>query len=95
MSIASSSPRRFPLRPSFFTGVLVSGTIATFAFAANSLSVNTTSAVSSQETVLTTVGEKTPDIQLADEIIRRLRRIGLNFNRARIQRPYDPAGDLC
>jgi hypothetical protein len=34
-------------------------------------------------------------VQLADEIIRRLRRLGLNFNRARIQRPYDPEGELC
>jgi hypothetical protein len=37
----------------------------------------------------------TQEIQLADEIIRRLRRLGLNFNRARIARPYDPAGELC
>ena len=35
------------------------------------------------------------EIQLADEISRRLRRIGLNFNRARLPRPYDPAGEIC
>jgi hypothetical protein len=35
------------------------------------------------------------ELQFADEITRRLRRIGLNFNRARLQRPYDPAGELC
>ena len=36
-----------------------------------------------------------PTIQLADEIIRRLRRLGINFNRGRIPRPYDPSGELC
>ena len=35
------------------------------------------------------------EMQLADEITRRLRRIGLNFNRARLPRPYDPAGEIC
>lgn len=47
----------------------------------------------------TTVLAATPlgqqELQFADEITRRLRRLGLNFNRARIQRPYDPAGELC
>ncbi len=36
-----------------------------------------------------------PPIELADDIMRRLRRLGLNFNRNRIDRPYDPEGDLC
>ena len=36
-----------------------------------------------------------PTIQLADEIIRRLRRLGINFNRARVPRPYDPEGEIC
>ena len=34
-------------------------------------------------------------IQVADEIVRRLRRAGLNFNRLRLDRPYDPEGELC
>ena len=43
------------------------------------------------QTAAATFGE----VQVADEIIRRLRRLGLNFNRARIPRPYDPEGELC
>jgi hypothetical protein len=35
------------------------------------------------------------EMQLADEIIRRLRRLGLNFSRTRLTRPYDPEGELC
>jgi hypothetical protein len=38
--------------------------------------------------------EKQP-ILLADEIIRRLRRLGLNFTKNRIAHPYDPFGELC
>ena len=34
-------------------------------------------------------------IQVADEIIRELRRLGLNFAHDRIDRPYDPKGELC
>jgi hypothetical protein len=33
--------------------------------------------------------------QFADEIIRRLRRLGINWSKTRIHHPYDPAGDLC
>jgi hypothetical protein len=33
--------------------------------------------------------------QYADEIIRRLRRLGLYFNPGRISRPYDPDGELA
>ena len=35
------------------------------------------------------------DVQVADEIIRRLRRLGWNFNHSRVNRPYDPEGELC
>jgi len=42
-----------------------------------------------------TAAAPTGEVQVADEIIRRLRRLGLNFNRARIPRPYDPEGELC
>jgi hypothetical protein len=33
--------------------------------------------------------------QFADEIIRRLRRLGINYSRTRISHPYDPDGSLC
>jgi hypothetical protein len=36
-----------------------------------------------------------PAIQVADEIIRRLRRLGINVNPARLPRPYDGEGELC
>ncbi|MGN6367943.1 MAG: hypothetical protein ACTHN5_06745 [Phycisphaerae bacterium] len=35
------------------------------------------------------------DVQLADEITRRLRRIGISFVRTRLPHPYDPAGEVC
>jgi hypothetical protein len=33
--------------------------------------------------------------QVADEIVRRLRRLGINFNKTRISNPYDPEGEVC
>jgi hypothetical protein len=35
------------------------------------------------------------DVQVADEVIRALRRLGLNFAPGHIDRPYDPKGELC
>ncbi len=35
------------------------------------------------------------DVQVAEEIIRELRRLGLNLVPDRIDRPYDPKGELC
>jgi hypothetical protein len=32
---------------------------------------------------------------MADEINRRLSRLGISFNRLRIPHPYDPAGEVC
>ncbi len=32
---------------------------------------------------------------LADEITRRLRRMGINFSRTRLPHPYDPVGEVC
>ena len=37
----------------------------------------------------------THTVQLADEITRRLRRIGISFTRTRLPHPYDPAGEIC
>ena len=37
----------------------------------------------------------TNNVQLADEITRRLRRIGISFTRTRLPHPYDPAGEIC
>ena len=34
-------------------------------------------------------------VQLADEIIRRLRRLGLNFTKNRLSHPYDPYFEIC
>jgi hypothetical protein len=34
-------------------------------------------------------------VQLADEITRRLRRMGINILKTRIDRPYDTEGELC
>lgn len=38
---------------------------------------------------------QTEPTQVADEIIRRLRRLGINFSKTRILRPYDPDGYVC
>ena len=37
----------------------------------------------------------TNNVQFADEITRRLRRIGISFTRTRLPHPYDPAGEIC
>jgi hypothetical protein len=37
----------------------------------------------------------TAPTQLADEITRRLRRIGISFSPTRLPHPYDPAGEVC
>ncbi len=34
-------------------------------------------------------------VLLADDIIRRLRRMGLNFNKTRLPHPYDPDDWIC
>jgi hypothetical protein len=68
------------------------------------LAISCTSRVSTETTAAPTMSspqvaaapaQPQQELQFADEITRRLRRIGLNFNRARLQRPYDPAGELC
>ena len=42
-----------------------------------------------------TVGDPFAPVQVADEITRRLRRMGINIIPTRIDRPYDPEGELC
>ena len=37
----------------------------------------------------------TQPVQVADEIMRRLRRLGHNFDKDRIDRPYDGVGEIC
>lgn len=40
--------------------------------------------------------EETPaPPQLADEITRRLRRMGINIIKTRLDHPYDPQGEVC
>lgn len=34
-------------------------------------------------------------VQFADEITRRLRRMGINFSRTQLPHPYDPIGEVC
>jgi len=34
-------------------------------------------------------------VMMADDVIRRLRRLGLNFMKNRIANPYDPYGEVC
>ena len=34
-------------------------------------------------------------VQLVDEITRRLRRMGINIIKTRIDHPYDPPGEVC
>lgn len=41
------------------------------------------------------VSQSAQNVQVADEIIRELRRLGLNVIPDRIDRPYDPKGELC
>ncbi len=36
-----------------------------------------------------------PGVQVADEIVRRLRRLGLNFTKTRLAQPYDPENNIC
>ena len=68
--------------------LVVAGTVSTASAAEQ---VATVSQIAAQSTPAPTPSQ----IQVADEIIRRLRRLGINFNRARIPRPYDPEGELC
>lgn len=89
VSPSSSSPRR---RFHFLTLALLTSCLGLTATAAVSASTAPTMTAAQ---ITASAGEPTQELQLADEITRRLRRIGLNFNRARIQRPYDPAGELC
>jgi hypothetical protein len=42
----------------------------------------------------TPTAEPSPHL-LADEITRRLRRMGINFSRTRLAHPYDPIGEIC
>jgi hypothetical protein len=60
--------------------------------------VITTAASNSHTAAAATTGisaRHTDNLQVADEITRRLRRIGVTFNRSRIPHPYDPAGEVC
>jgi len=81
-------------RPAFtWTTCLVAAAL----MAAGVMSMPTAMAASRPATsnVVESTSTPAPTIQLADEIIRRLRRLGINFNRARIPRPYDPDGEVC
>jgi hypothetical protein len=40
-------------------------------------------------------GGRVETIQVADEIVRRLRRLGINFSKTRLSHPYDPDGEIC
>ena len=87
MTRPTSSPRLF----SSFHVLALGIAISCLSFIATSAS----HAAASTGTV--TAAKRTPaaETQLADEITRRLRRIGLNFNRGRLPRPYDPDGEIC
>lgn len=41
------------------------------------------------------VDQSSQQIQLADEITRRLRKMGINIMKTRLDRPYDGDGELC
>ncbi len=34
-------------------------------------------------------------VRVADETMRRLRRLGYHFDKSRIERPYDGVGEIC
>ncbi len=56
-----------------------------------------TASISSQSTVVlhaTAVPLGQP-VLLADEITRRLRRMGISFSHTRLPHPYDPVGEVC
>jgi hypothetical protein len=68
--------------------------VAAFVFAAavGAVSARSTSAA---PTIPTVSSYRAAPVQLADEITRRLRRIGITFSRTRLPHPYDPAGEIC
>src|SRR5438874_846958 len=77
-------PAKHFTRPSIF---LVASAIALISLTSAAASHKTTPTESVD--AASSVTEKQP-ILLADEIIRRLRRLGLNFTKNRIAHPYDP-----
>jgi len=67
--------------------------LATSVFTAAIAAVPVRSASAAVTPTVTTC--RAAPVQLADEITRRLRRIGVSFSRTRLQHPYDPAGEIC
>ena len=69
--------------------------IIVIAFAMIRLSVPDTRVATSADIPRPALKAITSEKQFADEIIRRLRRLGLYFNPGRLSRPYDPDGELA
>ena len=84
--------RHTNLKRSFQASLLLAGA-AILCLAAALANADTPTALLGANPV-TATSEK-PPILLADEILRRLRRLGLNFTKNRISHPYDPLGELC
>lgn len=71
------------------TGImlLAAGALLGFATTARSHAVE---ASAPQPRIIGVVTEK----EYADDIVRRLRRLGINFNKTRLPNPYDPAWEV-
>jgi hypothetical protein len=69
--------------------------LAALAFAAATAMVSTESKAAPVTPTVTSVTVEKAPVQLADEITRRLRRIGISFSRSRLPHPYDPLGEVC
>lgn len=71
----------------FLLTTLLLGTVA--------LSTAASPAAATPATIGSAATNVRPPVQLADEIVRRLRRLGINFSKSRLDRPYDPDGEIC
>lgn len=80
------------IRRSLFALVVLS---AGFLMASPSAATRATTPVAPVAAATTSTPAPAEGKLLADEIVRRLRRLGVNFVRTRLARPYDPLGEIC
>src|SRR5271163_376483 len=81
-----------PSRTRVFSPILMS-----LAFVAVISIAGTQTRAAAPSTLITAqASDRTPaPLLLADEITRRLRRMGISFSRTRLPHPYDPIGEVC
>jgi hypothetical protein len=92
-AVSDASLKRPRLRGFLLTTTLLLGAVAITPGSASGATPATTPAVPTAIAPAATAVR--PPVQLADEIVRRLRRLGINFSKTRLDRPYDPDGEVC